>query len=637
MNGRFFQIAIPEAAKSVRRLLISSRRFRSLTFPLLLSALVALSALKAAEGPTAPMPSAQTASAQLQGVHCFSQSSHTRVVIDLSANVRYKVGHLPNPERVYLDFPQTEINPLLTTRQIAVQNGLINQVRIGTSQGPVTRVVLDLTMPVRFRVSKVDNPARMLIELSRPAEGAELAESIPLGTDPSGPTPAREDSDSRGALPTARAAPSILQQGDMPAGSPSGPQTYGTGEKAGLTYAGTPPPRNVLLIGLNLGTTYDNNVLGNNQSPIGDVDFLIGPSFSLRREGTRFSLGLSYEPHFRIYRKESELNTLDQNLGFDAGYRVSSRFSLRARTNATYTNGIFQPSQDEQFLPDLGSPTSLNRTVYSPIGRQLGLSSRIDASYQARLHDSFDLYVGESTLDFKQQVSSAGSLQNPQEIDAGLLYQHRLSLHTTLGANYQFQDILFGSDSRTLVHSFFVSYAQQISPSVAISIFGGPQHFHSNEIVPLTVGPFTFQVPVLLAGWNWGMGGTLTKRLDRTAFLLTAQHQISNGGVLLGAVISTSFGGSVRRQLPGRWDAVWSGNYANNSSLGAGAPAGSYYSVTAGFGLERSLSDRISLRVGYDYLSQHGNGQAPSIGDMNRDLFSVQFSYRLHQIALGQQ
>jgi hypothetical protein len=172
---------------------------------------------------------------------------------------------------------------------------------------------------------------------------------------------------------------------------------------------------------------------------------------------------------------------------------------------------------------------------------------------------------------------------------------------------------------------------------VTISVFGGPQHSRSNEIIPLVLGPLTFQVPVVLAGWNWAMGGALTKRLDRTAVLLTAQHQISNGGGLLGAVISTSVGGSVRRQLPGRWDAVWSGSYANNSSLGSGAPAGSYYSATAGFGLERSLSDRVSLRLGYDYLSQHGNGQAPSIGDFNRDMFSIQFFYRFHQIALGQE
>jgi hypothetical protein len=645
VNDRNFQFALRQAGKSAPPLPAARFAYRhcgfSLVIALILSVLVAKVPLDASDVPSHSASNVEKSTdatgALLLGVHFYSQSNYSQLVIDLSADVRYKVGHLTNPERVYLDFPQTEINPRLTARRIAVQNGLIDQVRIGTSQGPVSRIVVDLAIPVRYRVTKVDNPARMLIELSRPADGAVLAESIPLSTDASGPTPASEGSNSRGALPAGRAAPSILQQGDILPGSPLGPQTYGNGEKAGLNYAGTTSPRNIFLVGLNLGTTYDNNVLGNNEQPIGDVEFLVGPSFSLRREGSRLSLGLSYQPHFRIYRNQSELNALDQNLGFDASYRVSSHFSLRARSNAMYTNGIFQPSQNEQFLPGLGSPTSLNQTVYTPTERQLALSSRIDANYQANLHDSVGLYVGESTLNFKQQVSSASNLQNTQESDAGLLYQHWLSLHTTLGANYQFLDIQFGPASRTLVHSFFISYAQQVSPSVTISIFGGPQHSHLNEIVPVAIGPLTFQVPVLQAGWNWAMGGTLTKRLDRTVFLLTAQHQVSNGGGLIGAVNSTSIGASVRRQLPGRWDAVWSGNYANNSSLASGASAGSYYSATAGFGLERSLSDRVSLRLGYDYLNQHGSGQVPLLGNLNRDLFSIQFSYRFHQIALGQQ
>jgi len=649
VNDKNFQFGLHLAGKTAplfpdARFVCRHRSF-SLTIFLCLAVLVAKVPAHSSNVPNRSASeegkSTGATGAHLIGVHFDSQSDFSRLVIDLSADVRYKVGHLTNPERVFLDFPQTVANPSLTTRPIAVQNGLIDQVRIRTSEGSVTRVVLDLAMPVRYRVTKVDNPARMLIELSRPSNGAVLAESIPLRSDAPGSTSTKTSLVSRskasGALPAGRASPLLLQQGEIPPGSPSGPQTYGNGEKAGLNYAGTASPRNILLLGLNLGTTYDSNVLGSNQQPIGDVDFLIGPSFSLRREGTRLSLGLNYQPHFRIYRNHSELNALDQNLGFDVAYRVSSRFSLRGRTSATYTNGIFQPSQNQEFLPGLGSPTSLNQTVYTPTERQLALSSRIDASYQASLHDSVGLYVGGSTLNFKQQVPSEGTLQNTQESDVGLLYQHRLSLHSTLGANYQFQDILFGPNSRTLVHSVFFSYAKQFSPSLTMSVFGGPQYSRANEIVPVSIGPITLQVPVLLAGWNWAMGGTLTKRLDRTVFLFTAQHQVSNGGGLLGATITTSVGGSVRRQLPGRWDAVWSGNYANNSSLGSGAPAGSYYSVTAGFGLERPLSDRVSLRFGYDYLSQRGNGQAPSIGDFNRDMFSIQFSYRFHQISLGQQ
>jgi hypothetical protein len=646
VNDRNFQIAQLPAEELAQPFPTQwcgcSGRVVCLTIALILAVVVAQSSLNASDAPTAyagkVSKPASMIGAYVLGVHYDSQSSYSRLVIDLSADVRHKVGHLTNPERVYLDFPKTEISPRLTTRQIAVQDGLINQVRIGSSRGPVTRVVLDLVTPVRYRVTKGDSPARMLIELSTPPEGTVLAESIPLGMEEAAPTPASANStNSQGALPAGRAAPFIPHERDIPSGSPPGPQTYGSGEKAGLNYAGSASPRNTLLLGFSTGTNYDDNVLGDNHHRTGDAEFLFGPSLSLRREGSRLSLALSYQPHFRIYRNESGLNTLDQSLGLDTSYRVSSHFSMRARTNAIYTNGIFQPSQNEEVLPTSGSPTSLNQTVYTPTVRQLSLNSRIDASYQASPHNSIGLYVGESSLDFKEQVSSGGNLQNTEEHEAGLLYQHRLSLHTTLGANYQFQDILFGPDSRTLVHSFFFSYAQQFSPSLSLSVFGGPQHSHTNEIIPFVIGPFTFRIPVLLAGWNWAVGGTLTKRLDRTVFLLTAQREISNGGGLIGAVNGTSVGASVRRQLPGRWDAVWSGNYANNSSLGPAAPAGSYYSANAGFGLERSLSDRLSLRFGYDFLSQHGNGQAPLLGNLNRNLFSVQFSYRFHQIALGQQ
>jgi len=464
-----------------------------------------------------------------------------------------------------------------------------------------------------------------------------LAESVPLSTEAPEPTPARADSQSSGALPAGRAAPALLQEGEIPPGSPSGPQTYGNGEKAGLNYAGTPSPHNILVLGLNMGSQYNDNVFGNNQQRVGDVDFLIAPSLGLRREGSRLSLALNYQPSFQIYRNASELNALYQTLGFDASYRVSSHFSLRARTSASYTNGIFQPTQNEEFLPGLGSPTSMNQTVYTPTEKQLAISSRIDANYQASPRDSVGLYVGGSVLDFEQQVSSAGNLQNTQETDAGLLYQHRLSLHTTLGANYLFQDILFGPDSRTVVHSVFLSYAQQFSPSVTISVFGGPQYSRVNELASLSLSPFTVQAPVSLAQWNWALGGTLTKRLDGTAFQLTAQRQVSNGGGLIGAVVSTSVGVSARRRLPGRWDAIWSGNYANNSSLGSGASEGSYQSVTAGFGLERSLSERLNVSLGYNFVHQRGYGLAPLLGDFDSDLFSIQFSYKFRQIALGRQ
>jgi len=154
--------------------------------------------------------------------------------------------------------------------------------------------------------------------------------------------------------------------------------------------------------------------------------------------------------------------------------------------------------------------------------------------------------------------------------------------------------------------------------------------FALDEVI--TLGPFTFRIPVSLSTSNWREHWT--KQLDKTAFQLTAQHQVSDGGGLLGAVVSSSVAGSLRRRLPGRWDAIWSAGYANNSSLDTTSSRGAYQSLTAGAGLARSLTEKLSVRVGYDYIRQLSTGQSQLFGDFGRDLWSIQFSYRFHEIAL---
>ena len=590
-----------------------------------------------------PSVATDAAIVQVLGVRSSSQADSSQVVIDLSANVRYKVGHLSNPQRLYLNLSQTRIGTQLTSRRIILKDDLVDQIRIGTDQSSVTRIVLDLHTAVHSRVSQLGSPARLLVELSPPDDAAlperGVAKRLDVRDAP-GQVPAAGVGPTQGASygETWRAKDegSLASSAELSrAKSASGPHAYGDSEKAKPNYAGTSPTRNILALGLNAGSSYDDNVLGNNRQRVGDVAFQFGPSLNVRREGQRLSFALSYQPNFRIYRKVSAQNVVDQTLGFDAGYKVSSRLFFRARTSAFYTTGIFQPNQYEESLPGLGSPSSLNTTVFTPTARQLTWSSRSDASYQAGKHDLVGIFAGQSKLDFHQQLSNAGSIQNTDQKDAGLVYQHRLSRHTTLGIDYQYKDIRFGSDSRTLVHSAFFSYTQQVSPSLALSVFGGPQFSRVKEVITFPLGPFTIRVPVSLPSSNWALGGTLTKQLDRTAFQLTAQHQVSDGGGLLGAVVSSSAGASARRRLPGRWDAIWSAGYANNSSLDPTSSGAAYQSLTAGVGLGHSLTGKLSVQVGYDFVHQRGTGQSQLFADFDRDLWSVQFSYGFHEIALG--
>jgi hypothetical protein len=125
------------------------------------------------------------------------------------------------------------------------------------------------------------------------------------------------------------------------------------------------------------------------------------------------------------------------------------------------------------------------------------------------------------------------------------------------------------------------------------------------------------------------------KRTQSTVFHVAAQRQVSDGGGLIGAVVSTYVGGSVRRRLPARWDAVWSAGYAKNTSLESAYGRNSFQTETADFGLEHRLTERLSLRVGYDFIRQRSNEQSPVVPNFDRDLWYARLLYRFEQIPLG--
>jgi hypothetical protein len=639
VNSGSLQFAFAPAARSIRSnyraLELRPHRFCSLALASFLAALFAHSPLGATEGPGATTLQTTSTAAQLMGVRFSSDSNHSRVLLDLSGNVQYKVGRLTNPERLYFDLQQTEISPRFAHRRIALGDAIVGQIRIGATQGPVTRVVLDLRSAAGYRISELSDPARMLVELNQPSSPTGPSSSTDGQT--YAPSSSAENSPGASANPlsTPPGGASDFQESPSHPDQELAPQAYGSGEKTGLEYAGTASPRNSLLLGLDFGSLYNDNVLGNNLQKVGDAEFLIGPSISLRREGNRFSLAFTYQPHFLIYRNESGLNTLNQALGFDTSYRATYRLSFRARVSANYTNGIFQAGQDESGLGP-GSLSGINETLYTPTLRQFSLNSRVDGAYMLGPHDTVSLYAGQSLLNFEQQVPNAGELGNTQETDAGLLYQHQMSPHTTFGINYNFQDIFYSPDSRTLVNSVFLSYSQRLSPSVSFSVFGGPQYSTLNGFASFSLGPLLLQVPASSADWNWALGGTLTKRLERTVFQVSAAHQVTNGGGFIGAVVSTSAGLSARRRLVGHWDSTWYGSYANNTYLASGGPPSAYQSVTAGFGLERPLSNKLSMRMGYDFLRQRATGQSSTFANIDSDLFSVRFYYRFREIPLNQ-
>jgi hypothetical protein len=113
----------------------------------------------------------------------------TRLAIEVSREFEYQTNQLHNPERVYFDI--LDAKPRIDARPTYSKNyggKLVSRLRVGERAHNVTRVVMDLREPVRVDVSRLANPARLVIELR------------PEAAPPTGPVAANQEA------PVARAA-----------------------------------------------------------------------------------------------------------------------------------------------------------------------------------------------------------------------------------------------------------------------------------------------------------------------------------------------------------------------------------------------------------------------------------------------
>jgi N-acetylmuramoyl-L-alanine amidase len=108
----------------------------------------------------------QSPPAQITAVRFWSFAEVTRIVIDTSAPCEFKTGQAQAPERLYLDI--THARPLVNGQRSTTQpinDPRVRQIRIAETTPEVTRIVFDLAGPVDFRITTLDAPDRLVVEL----------------------------------------------------------------------------------------------------------------------------------------------------------------------------------------------------------------------------------------------------------------------------------------------------------------------------------------------------------------------------------------------------------------------------------------------------------------------------------------
>ena len=415
---------------------------------------------------------------------------------------------------------------------------------------------------------------------------------------------------------------------------------YGSGEQTALQYAGVQTPSNTITLDTGYEGAYDDNVLGaTGARRQGDQVHDLSANISILRQTPQMNLLLEYMPFYEFLGRFSQYNRFDQHLSADASFNLGQHWSLRIRDVFDDQMSSYRSGLSSLAASGLGSPSTLNTSIYVPFVDQQSNSSRVDLSWQGNTRNSAFLFGGYEFRNFSGTPSKSVSLLDTRGESAGAEYDWRAREHLTVGLLYLFQRLDFlgtppvGSPTRLDVHSAYPSIGMRLRPTVQVTAFAGPQFVSATA----SSAPWPYGVPVVSNQIEWSAGGTLSRQTDKSSWSVSAQRMVSDGGGFFSFVISTNYSAGLRYMLPlqSRWDATWNVGIAQNHALSIGNTTADLYSQGASFGLEHPLRDNVMTRLSYDFINQSGTGSLPVGSDFHRNRVSLGIYFRWTGVPMG--
>ncbi len=164
---------------------------------------------------------------RVTAVRHWSLGDATRIVVEVSGEFSYHWGRLSKPERVYFDIlgarPDVGRGRVVT---FPVGDTLVRQIRVSETQPSVTRVVLDLEVPVEHTAARLANPERLIVEVRAKGKPAAPRQASMAAPPPGDASPAGGGAVLAPAAPAKPATPAPAEEppAAKPAAAPAAQQ-----------------------------------------------------------------------------------------------------------------------------------------------------------------------------------------------------------------------------------------------------------------------------------------------------------------------------------------------------------------------------------------------------------------------------
>lgn len=385
------------------------------------------------------------------------------------------------------------------------------------------------------------------------------------------------------------------------------------------------PKMNLLTMGLQVSTDFEDNVMSSSQGPRGN---LLQPSLGWRFTRTRFDWEADYAPSFARSDSLSTYDSVAHRLNSELQLRLTKRLRLRANGNfLRSTNPFDQLRAAESAAGSIMRNVPSDAVPATPADVRTEQAS-LDIAYAIGAHSTAG--VGGDFFSARYSLLSAGQLsnqilENSTSVGGRAYYTRQVTRHQWTRLDYSVQKSIFQSGpSWSVVHSLVYTHTIALSRPFTLSFFAGPERSATEMTGAFSpLAPATSGHPPM---WSWSGGVTGLWNGIRTNFTARYSRRIGNDAVL-GTVQLSKISAEVKRQFRKQWTARVLASYDDNKALAA---PGSITYASAAAGLMRPLSPNLSLEFQYwrVHLSDSGSLPRALLADHNRVSISLIYGYR---------
>jgi hypothetical protein len=411
-----------------------------------------------------------------------------------------------------------------------------------------------------------------------------------------------------------------------------------TGQGGSLAFTSELARSNYISGGLSLASTFDDNTLNTSTNRVSDFTYSVLPFVALDQSRGRMKWKLDYSGGLSINQRLSSRNQGSHAAGLEADFRLSPHVTFRLQDRFTDTTNFFTDFNGTSNSPAGGVLQHPNQSVVTPLARQIGNFTGVEGEYQfgaGSIVGGSGSYYFSRFSDVTNGAGGTSSLQDTQSEQAQGFYTHRITPKNWAGFTYRFQRLTFGDGvNETLSHSILYFHTIYLSPTMTLSLFGGPEYTESSSqtVIPVFQLPLILMVstPVDHQAWSGSGGASFAWQGRHTSARVEVVRRTSDGGGLLGAVRTNSVDASLRRQLNRFSSFEVGGGYATNDSVDfVAAPGSSIRGWTGQVSFEQRLVNNLALRVGYSRVNQRqsSTGTTPADIDHNRAWVSLSYNF----------